>query len=367
MELEDPYEPAGDAQSQFEKQVKEEKKIREKHKKEEESKRKVLEEHPGWKYFYDGPDEVPDDGEQENVDLEVPRAEPDPEEEEQEAIHLVPFNANIIKPDWTLVVLGKRRTGKSYFARWIMHRMRQFYPRGWVFTRTRHNGFWQNHVPDRFIHDGFQQHVVQEIIQQQKDLADIRHKNKESTLNDWAFIIFDDVIDQNLRFETLFEQLFYNGRHLHLFIIVTAQYVKSLHPGVRANADLMVTFIQAQEMQRECIAKEWIDGLPKKTSFRILDMLTPKSDEPNREERRNAFIAIDTSYVDFKPADENIYIGKASDPGPFALGGPEYWKKDMDKWTEIRREEIKFTGAKNARTATSPQRGPLQRSAKGFL
>lgn len=52
-----------------------------------------------------------------------------------------PFDINIIKPDYTVVLNGKRGTGKSYFMRWCMFNMRHFFPEGLVMTRTKHNGF----------------------------------------------------------------------------------------------------------------------------------------------------------------------------------------------------------------------------------
>jgi ATPase subunit of ABC transporter with duplicated ATPase domains len=47
---------------------------------------------------------------------------------------------NIFRPDDTVVLNGKRRTGKSFLMRKILYEMRHCFHGGLVFTATRHNG-----------------------------------------------------------------------------------------------------------------------------------------------------------------------------------------------------------------------------------
>lgn len=49
-------------------------------------------------------------------------------------------NWNIFRPDDTVVLNGKRRTGKSYLMRNILYEMRHMFWGGLVFTATKHNG-----------------------------------------------------------------------------------------------------------------------------------------------------------------------------------------------------------------------------------
>lgn len=47
---------------------------------------------------------------------------------------------NIFRPDDTVVLNGKRRTGKSFMMRKILYEMRHCFEAGVVFTATKHNG-----------------------------------------------------------------------------------------------------------------------------------------------------------------------------------------------------------------------------------
>jgi hypothetical protein len=47
---------------------------------------------------------------------------------------------NLFAPDDTIVLNGRRRTGKSFFARKILYEMRHMFQGGLVFSATKHNG-----------------------------------------------------------------------------------------------------------------------------------------------------------------------------------------------------------------------------------
>lgn len=50
----------------------------------------------------------------------------------QDAPEIRPFKLGCIGPDFTLGFIGKRREGKSFAMRWVMHSMRDKFPRGYV-------------------------------------------------------------------------------------------------------------------------------------------------------------------------------------------------------------------------------------------
>jgi hypothetical protein len=47
---------------------------------------------------------------------------------------------NLFRPDDTVVLNGKRRTGKSFMMRKILYEMRHCFWGGLVFSATKHNG-----------------------------------------------------------------------------------------------------------------------------------------------------------------------------------------------------------------------------------
>lgn len=48
---------------------------------------------------------------------------------------------------------GKTRTGKSFWTRDFLYHFRNIFPYGWIFSHTKHNGFWQQ-VRSCFIYPG---------------------------------------------------------------------------------------------------------------------------------------------------------------------------------------------------------------------
>jgi len=239
-------------------------------------------------------------------------------------IEPVPFNADRLKPDSTVVLFGKRREGKSFLARNILYCMRAIFTRGLIFSHTKFNMFWQNHVPERFIHAEYNPYVLQLFLDQQKELA--RRWAMGEQINPWAFVIMDDILEPRLRFDPVLKQLFTEGRHFKIFVLVTTQYVKGLPPTVRSNVDLAVTFRQAQLMSKEAIAEEYMSKIPKDEGMRLIDAYCKKY-----KDNSGQFLVVDTDDRLANSINDMFCIGKAIDPGPFLLGSVEWWGDEIDQ------------------------------------
>jgi hypothetical protein len=88
---------------------------------------------------------------------------------------------NFIKPHYTIILFGRRGSGKTYLAQDILYRMRSQYPMAFVFTRTKLNGvclfgygrlnlwqFWNQFVPDKYIHEDLNTNILEKILELQK-------------------------------------------------------------------------------------------------------------------------------------------------------------------------------------------------------
>lgn len=53
------------------------------------------------------------------------------------SIELKFFDPNYIRLDYTLVFCGRRGSGKTYLMRWLLYKLRRWYPYGLCFTRTK--------------------------------------------------------------------------------------------------------------------------------------------------------------------------------------------------------------------------------------
>lgn len=148
---------------------------------------------------------------------------------------IYPFLLDQIGDDFTMGFFGKRREGKSFLMRNILYHMRSKFPRVYVMTNTRFNGFWQQYVPKNYIFDGYRPGVLADILEVQKNLRmkQIDNPSNETIqdLNINCLLILDDVIDQDLFHTELLKTLFYNGRHVKLCLMISLQYAKGIPPG----------------------------------------------------------------------------------------------------------------------------------------
>ena len=78
-----------------------------------------------------------------------------------------------ILDDFTVVLIGRRRSGKSWMARWIMYHLRNRFPCGAVITGTKHNSFWSTMIPDDCVFELKDMNIV---------IDDCRFSNEFSAL-----------------------------------------------------------------------------------------------------------------------------------------------------------------------------------------
>lgn len=97
-------------------------------------------------------------------------------------------------------------------------------------------------IPDDFVHEDLNEMVLREFLEVQKDITKLAREKPEAQINPNAFLILEDCVDQNFRFNTVVERVFYLGRHRSIGCFIASQWCHALHPGVRSNADLVFIF-----------------------------------------------------------------------------------------------------------------------------
>lgn len=109
----------------------------------------------------------------------------------------------------SMCYFGQRRTGKSYTARDVASKIFKDIPFGIVLTMTIENGFWQKHIPSRFVVKGLRKDWMQALLaRQEKMIHQWKKEHPEECAEDpdaykrapelAAFIIFDDVISDRV-------------------------------------------------------------------------------------------------------------------------------------------------------------------------
>ena len=87
-------------------------------------------------------------------------------------IQLRKFDISQIKDDKVVVLIGKRDTGKSYLCKDILYYHNDI-PVGQVISGTEAaNQFYSSMVPKLFIHDEFNNEIVNNMLKRQKMMVE---------------------------------------------------------------------------------------------------------------------------------------------------------------------------------------------------
>ncbi len=297
-----------------------------------------------------------------------------------------------ILDDFTVLLIGRRRSGKSFMARWLMYHLRHRFPCGVVITGTKINDFWSSIIPKEFIHDVEDIDVVLDNVFKRQDFI---QKHPELGLDTRFFIILDDVLKDKfkLRYSKALSRAFTDGRHYKVFTMITTQDPRGIPADLRENTDLCITFRQFQRGRKEAVALDFLDYIDDKkvqqkflwkhTSKRtkcgevhdprdwihdkvmpelakVNNKIDPMADPAVIEKKRKGCDvmskegipqALCTLQSDTTDNLLDIFkIAVAEDPGQFRLGDARYWKAlDSGKMKQLSKTFDEFV-AKRPRT-----------------
>lgn len=213
--------------------------------------------------------------------------------------------------DSTVSIFGKRNTGKSFYARYLLDILKDYFPWGWCMTNTPQNGWWQMMIPEKKIYKGWRPDLIKKIMEIQ------RKRIRMTDINPFVFIILDDIVsDQALRYDPTLRELYYEGRHFGIFILICAQYVYGLPPGNRANTDFCVTFNQHQHRQIKQLHEDYMTEY-KNWQFVRRDMQKMLGE--------HECLIVNQRDPDLRGV-ERYHWDKATEPKPFYLGTKQYWE-----------------------------------------
>lgn len=191
--------------------------------------------------------------------------------EAAESVELEEWDPTTLPDNFFLVLEGKRRTGKSTFAKWLLQWYQDRFALVWVMTRTKVSGYWQDIVGEQFTFDDFYPSAIGRLLERNDALVKKYGEESEQAKElGSTLIILDDVISGNVHNDPIFKLLAVEGRHHLLSIILMTQDPKAISPLVRDNADLAVVFNQKTFRNKESIWSDFMNDIPKETAFALL-------------------------------------------------------------------------------------------------
>lgn len=226
-------------------------------------------------------------------------------------LQLKKFNPKTIGDGRICVMIGKRGTGKSFLCKDIMYYKRNL-PCGVVISGTEEgNGFFKEIVPDLFVYNDYDSSILSRVVARQRKLA----KNKAS--GSGMFVVLDDCLyDKRVVKETVTRQVFMNGRHWNIFLILTAQYCMDMPPDIRANIDYVFVLRENIIHNREKLYKNFFGVFPTFDMFcQVLDQCTENFE----------CLVLDNTAKSNK-VEDIVFWYKAKSHPPFRMGSKVFWE-----------------------------------------
>jgi hypothetical protein len=225
----------------------------------------------------------------------------------------------------SVLLLGRRGSGKSTMAEEIMRQQTHIKEGICVSPTDCMTNFWRRHMPPLFIHHDYESGVIEEFLNHQerkwlkyKRECKQRGEEPEEGRVEQAFIICDDVTyDKSFFKNKATRRLYMNGRHYSVFSLVTCQYLMDIGPDLRGQIDYVFILKETGRDTLERLYQYFAGSIfPTQTAFEeTLRALTE-----NRE-----CMVIDNTVQSYNISD-CVFFFKARQGLEFRLGGEDYWR-----------------------------------------
>lgn len=221
------------------------------------------------------------------------------------------FDLSKLKDHKTIVVVGRRGTGKTTLITDILYHKRKL-PAGLVISGTESgNGYYRQFVPDSFIYEQYDEEVVKRLIDRQKNLKRLKAKHAD------CFLLLDDCLFKPsiMRSETM-RFLFMNGRHFSLMVVLAAQYLMDIPAAVRCNTDYIFVFNDPILANRKRFYDHYFGIFKSFADFQAVYQSCTADHE---------CLVLDNT-VQASDPQECVFWYKSETHKPFRIGAPEYWR-----------------------------------------
>jgi hypothetical protein len=236
---------------------------------------------------------------------------------------LNPDNMNEIQPDKLALLFGKRRTGKSYAARWLLHTGRALFNSGMVLTNTAFNHYWQSYFPEAYVHE-FDPVILDILLhEQQQEMDSWIRAGRPRSHNPYKILVLDDVVGQNFRYVDQINKFATQGRHFGICVILMTQYPKMVNKAVKTNCDFAFIFFQQTGTEKEAISEEFFSNVPADSAMAMIEEYT----EVNLNSQQRELLVLD-QMTPSRDLNKKVFLCEPNDPGDFVVGSPDFWKND---------------------------------------
>lgn len=230
------------------------------------------------------------------------------------------FDPKTIAPDATILVVGKRHTGKTTLTRDLMYHLKDQIDVCIGMNPTEmgnHN--MEFFVPKCFIFHEFNEKKLHHVLEwQRRSVAN----QKASRVG----LIMDDCMAETVGSKSQKKKVmksediikvFKLGRHMKLFYLNAMQYIKDAPPDIRGNVDLLFVFGTTSTVEREKLWKEYFAMFPSYKAFcQVFEACTQNYE----------CIVLDTRKASHNVSECVMYYKATLHDKPFRVGRSIYWQ-----------------------------------------
>jgi len=227
------------------------------------------------------------------------------------------FDFSTMADDATVLLIGKRGTGKSTTLRNIMYHMRQRLDVGIAMCPTEDAATdemgLRSFVPRTLIYDRFCPTALRELLDYQRKY--IKKHGRENARR--AFVILDDCCAQKGTFKVdEMREVHVNGRHRRIFLVNAVQYLMDVAPDLRTNIDYVFVLKENIIINRDKLYKQYFGMFDSpKTFYAAMDALTSG----------HSAMVLDNKTTSTNVEDCVFYFESAAKVPPFRLCSDVYW------------------------------------------
>lgn len=226
-------------------------------------------------------------------------------------LRLSKFDPSVMKPHRTVLLIGKRGTGKSVLLEDILYHMRDKVDMGLAFTPTRDSrDMFEKHIPSSWVHDQFNGTKIDQLCSMQRDLPTDKKRN--------LILILDDMMaDKRVLKSIGIRDIFFNGRHEHITYISSQQYCLDMPPDLRTNIDYVFCLKCNILADRQRLWKYFFGMFSKFEDFcTVMDTVTANY----------GVMCLDNTVGSNELSDQLSWYRAAQDLPGFKMGKPIFWK-----------------------------------------
>ena len=224
------------------------------------------------------------------------------------------FLVDNMKPDRTILIVGKRGTGKTILTKDIMYHMRKKVDTGFLMTPTYDTQKeFEECLPKSHIYNEYSLEVVKNLIGSMESLVE---QGKERHI---LLTLDDCMYDKSIMKSKEIRELMMNGRHLRIPFINSVQYLMDLGPDLRGQVDYVFCCREGSKSTREKLYKYFFGMFDKFSEFSMVMEKCTNNHE---------VLVLDATQSTNKLEDCIFYYKANPNIGRFRLGKSIYFKLD---------------------------------------